>query len=312
MLRVIAWLWRQPGGRTQYAAAHANAWAAMVRRHMTLPHRIACVTDMPEGIDRDIEIIAPPRDFEDVRIPTWHEGRPQCLRRIAMFRPDAAKIFGKRFVCMDLDCVIGDSLDPLFDVSDDFKMNAGTARRRLYNGSMMLMTAGARPQVYEQFTPEAAAAAGKQFVGSDQAWISHVLGPGEATWGPDDGVLWWGSPENARVGCRRIMFFPGQPKPWEVVADGKDAWVVEHYRADSRGRCLILGSGPTVWDDAAVALSRYGKNMPIIALPDTARYCDKVVAVAEDDAQADRFARMHGFDPIWCGRSDLRSQEAAA
>jgi hypothetical protein len=98
------------------------------------------------------------------------------------------EIFGKRFVCMDLDCVITGNLDPLFDVPDDFKIFHGTGGGRPYNGSMILMTAGARSQVYEQFNQEAAVEAGNKFLGSDQAWISQVLGPDEATWGPADGV----------------------------------------------------------------------------------------------------------------------------
>jgi hypothetical protein len=61
MLTVLTWLWLQEGGRTAYRAEHVNAWAAMVRRNLSLPHRIACVTDMPDGIAASIDIIVPPR-----------------------------------------------------------------------------------------------------------------------------------------------------------------------------------------------------------------------------------------------------------
>src|SRR5690606_34220265 len=87
MLTVLTWLWRQPGGRTGYTASHVNIWAAMVRRHLAMPHRLACVTDMPEGIMTEVEIIDPPGDFEAVRIPTWGAHMPQCLCRLALFRP---------------------------------------------------------------------------------------------------------------------------------------------------------------------------------------------------------------------------------
>ena len=306
------WLWAQPGGRTTYTAQHVNIFAGMVRRHLTLPHRIACVTDTPEGIDRDIEIIPPPHEFEDVRIPTWGMLRPQCFRRLSMFRRDAAKIFGKRFVCMDLDCVISGNLDPLFDVKTDFKMFAGTARNRLYNGSMMLIEAGARPQVYEQFTPAGAVEAGKKYLGSDQAWISHVLGPGEATWGPMDGVHWYKSPDVGHRSQRRIMFFVGKVKPWELVVENEDPWVIEHYRAGKRGKCLMLGHNGGVWSDAAVALKRHGRGLPIIASPEASRYCDDVYAVAAEDVQADRLARMHGYESVWCGRSEADIRAFAA
>lgn len=232
MLSVISWLWRQKDGRTGYTAEHVNIWAAMVRRHLSMDHEIACVTDMPEGIDPSIRIIAPPGDFENVAIPTWPGGKgfPQCFRRLAMFHPDAAATFGERFVSMDLDCVIAGSLDPLFDRSDDFVMYRGTSSRRPYNGSMLLMTAGARSQVYTQFSLEGAIEAGQKFIGSDQAWISHTLGWGEATWGPEHGVVWWNSAKNHLAPEWKLMFFPGCPKPWELTAD---PWIGAHYRHDN-------------------------------------------------------------------------------
>lgn len=230
-LTVLTWLWSQPGGRTRYSAEHVNVWADMIDRHLTMDHEIACVTDMPEGIDERVRIIAPPGDFEDVRIPTWGEARapglPQCFRRLALFRPDAAGIFGERFVSMDLDCVISDSLDPLFDRDELFVMYRGTTAERPYNGSMVMMTAGSRPHVYADFTPERAAEAGRQYLGSDQAWISAALGWDEATWGVEDGVQAWGSRRNFGHGAPRVTFFLSPVKPWDLA--GND-WIDLHYR----------------------------------------------------------------------------------
>jgi hypothetical protein len=236
VLKVLSWFWAQPGGRANYTADVVNMWAAAVRRNLTLPHTIACVTDHPEGIDSSIEIITPPRDFENVRIPTWGDRKPQCLRRISMFRPDAAEIFGPRFACMDLDAVIAGSLDPLFDVRNDFKMMIGTAPKiRPYNGSMMLMTAGTRPQVYTEFTPERATLAGKHFLGSDQAWIAFSLGWGEATWDEKDGAVWFSPRYSMNPPECRVMFFPGAVKPWTVAGHRPlDHWVRRHYAPEVR------------------------------------------------------------------------------
>lgn len=231
MIRVLSWLWAQPNGRTKYSAEHVNIWADSVDRHLSMDHELAIVTDMPDGIDPRIRIIEPPRLFEDVRIPTWddHHGKqlPQCHRRLAMFAPNAAETFGERFVSMDLDCIIAEPLDSLFDREEDFVMYRGTTGARPYNGSMVMMTAGARPRVYTEFTPERAAEAGRKYVGSDQAWISYMLGWGEATWGPEDGVVWWGSSKNYAAPEWRLMFFPGTPKPWEIA---DDPWITMHYR----------------------------------------------------------------------------------
>lgn len=301
-LVVMCWFWRQEGGRTAYQAHHVNTWADMVRRHLTLPHELACVTDTPEGIDPSIRIIPPPRDFENVVIPTWKGDKPQCLRRIALFRPDAADIFGERFVSMDIDCVIGGSLDPLFGRHDDFVMYSGTTRQRPYNGSMLMMTAGARPHVYTDFTPERAVEAGRKYVGSDQAWISYRLGWGEAIWSIADGVYWWN--QAGGTAPRRLMFFPGHPKPWNVVDSGADPWIAEHYRRSPQGRCLILGYAPTVWDEASDALDDHEFNA-VIASPEAAKHWPgQILAVANDDEHAERLARSLGYDDfVFCGRS---------
>lgn len=303
-LKIMAWLWGQPGGRTHYTDMHVRIWAAMVRRHLSLPHSLAVVTDIP-GNYGDVEMIAPPRDFENVRIPTWEAHMPQCLRRIALFRPDAAKVFGaERFVSMDLDCVISGSLDPLFDRPEDFIMYRGTTAARPYNGSMVMMTAGVRPEVYTDFTPEGAVKAGQQYLGSDQAWISHVLGAGEATWGAADGVHAWKSQWN--IGDPRITFFLTKAKPWDFIATG-NAFVSEHYRGSERGRCLILGYAENVWDDLERVLP--GPFDAVIASPEAAEHWpDQVTAVARDDEHADRLARMLGFDDVvWCGKSERRA-----
>lgn len=233
MITVLTWLWSQPKSRTRYTAQHVNIWADMVRRNISIPHRIACVTDLPEGISSDIEIIAPPGDFIGVQTPTWCNGKPNCFRRLAMFRRDAGKIFGDRFVSMDLDCVIGGSLDPLFDRPEDLVLFNGTRETRPYNGSMMLMTAGARPQVYEDFTPEGAAEAGIRFIGSDQAWLAYRLGWGEARFTDADGACFYPKYNfNTKGPEPRVLFFPGKLKPWDVAPIFP--FVRKHYRLDMR------------------------------------------------------------------------------
>lgn len=304
MLTVLTWLWSQPGSRVQFTGHHVAIWADMVRRHLTIPHRLACVTDMPDGIPSHVDIIAPPRDFEDVRISTWGEARPQCLRRIAMFAPNAAETFGGRFACMDLDCVVADSLDPILSSEDEFRICAGTAVGRPYNGSMLLLTAGARPQAYTKFTPKAAEEAGKKFIGSDQAWLAHILGPNERTWKEDDGVFWFGGLRAHEHQTRRIMFFPGAHKPWHSAQLGTDEWVSEHYRREPAGRCLIVGHEGDVWGDVGRALGK-GKFDAVIASAEVAEHwTGPLLAVAESNDEAARIATMHGLNDIeLCGEA---------
>ncbi len=149
-----------------------------------------------------------------------------------MFRRDAAEIFGERFVCMDLDCVIGGPLDPLFDRKDDLVLFKGTAPDRPYNGSMMLIRAGCRPHVYETFDQAGADSSGEAFVGSDQAWLAQSLGWSEKTWSERDGVFWYGSLYKSLVKKQmpRVLFFPGKIKPWTIAPIRIDQFTSNNYR----------------------------------------------------------------------------------
>jgi hypothetical protein len=227
VITVVSWLWNQPQGRIQYRAEHVWTWADMVTRNLAQPHRLVCVTtetNLPPNVER----IDPPGEFEDVQ-PKWGPRKPNCFRRLVMFRRDAAKTFGKRFVSMDLDCIVGGPLDPLFDRSEDFVIFKGTHASRPYNGSLMLLTAGARPQVYDCFDQAGADASGDAFHGSDQAWIAHCLGPNEATWDERDGVMHLDQYlRNARKAQPAVLFFPGKRKPWDLHK--VFPWMREHYR----------------------------------------------------------------------------------
>lgn len=218
MLTVVTWLWRSPNYRTIFTAAHVNALARMVARHYRAPHKIVCVTNHPEGIDPAITIVADTEDFADIASP--HGGTsPSCYRRLRLMHPDAARWFGERFVSIDLDCVITADLRPLWDRSDEFVIWRDPLYPKQYCGSMLLMSAGARPQAWTQFnrgSPAAARVAG--FRGSDQAWLSYCL-PGEATWSRADGVY------SYRVDCAngyppdaRVVFYHGKVKPWDSEA----------------------------------------------------------------------------------------------
>lgn len=273
----------------------------MVQRNLRMPHRIACVTDIPVGIDSSIDIIEPPRDFEDVRIPTWDESRPQCLRRLAMFAPDAAERFGDRIICMDLDCVISRPLDGLFAGNEDFRICRGTAPGRPYNGSLFMLKTGSRPQVYTEFTSEKAAAAGRAFLGSDQAWISKTL-PNEKTWSEDDGVLFWDAIGQLQTPTSCVTFFPGTPKPWDVVSDGTSAWTEKHYRGEATGRCLVVGKYGDVWGDVARSL-KTGSFDHVIIVPEIKPYWQGKRIVAPNADAAERIASMLGYTDItYCGR----------
>ncbi len=156
---------------------------------------------------------------------------PSCFRRLRLFGPDAASVFGERFVSLDLDAVAVADLKPLWDRPEAFVGWRDPMRPRQLNGSMMLLRAGMRPAVWSEFDPtrSPAQALRSGFRGSDQGWISLKL-HGENRWSATDGVLSFkmdvlgrGLPEGAR-----IVFFHGQPKPWSPECQRID-WIREHW-----------------------------------------------------------------------------------
>lgn len=234
---VVTWKWTPPAKyRSTYSGEHVNTLAAMVRRHYPRKVNVICVTDDATGIDARVEVV---KDFGDfANVPSPHGGKnPSCYRRLRMFHPEIGSVFGKRFVSVDLDMVFVGDLSSVWDRPEDFVAWGDTNPQpgSHYNGSMILLTAGSRPQVWQNFDPSKSPQQSKQSGcwGSDQGWISYTLGPGEAKWGKKDGVYSYRNhlasdpyklPDNARV-----ISWHGRLDPWSPEAQQLE-WVREHYR----------------------------------------------------------------------------------
>jgi hypothetical protein len=234
-LSVVCWRWKPtPGYRSEYSPTTVNVLRRMVARHYPRPHRFICVTDDPAGLDSGIEIIPLWNDF--AQIPSPHgKKNPSCYRRLRAFAPEIGDLFGPRFVSLDLDCVITGDLQPLWDRSEPIVMWGDTNPRTHYNGSMMLMSAGARPQVWTTFDPQSSPDQSRRAgcFGSDQGWISYCLGPGEAKWSRHDGVysfrndLKLSNPDRLPSNAR-IVIFHGNEDPWGIHAQSLE-WVKQHW-----------------------------------------------------------------------------------
>lgn len=235
MLTVVTFKWKSPlpNYRSTFTHEHVRVLRNMVARHYPHPHRFVCITDDADGL-KDIETL--PLWNDHANVPSPHGGdNPSCYRRLKLFDPAIELLLGKRFVSIDLDTVITGDLTPIWQRPEDFVIWGETDKRSWYNGSMMLLTAGARPQVWQKFnpriSPRLAQRAGR--FGSDQGWISHILGKGEAKWGRQDGVYSYrvhlapkggGLPEDARV-----VFWHGKIDPWSYKGQQLE-WVREHWR----------------------------------------------------------------------------------
>jgi hypothetical protein len=232
---VVCFKWARPGYRSTFGPETVNTLRRMVARHYPHPHRFLCVTDDPAGLDPAVTVLPDFKDFVDVQSP-YGGKNPSCYRRLRLYHPEAERWFGARFVAIDLDTVITSDLRPLWDRSEDYVVWGDTNRTTHYNGSMVLMTAGARSKVWTQFNPKVSpwqAKQARQF-GSDQGWISYCLGPGEATWSKADGVYSFRNhlSSNGRTlpDDARIVFFHGQYDPWSPYVTAHYPWVREHYQ----------------------------------------------------------------------------------
>jgi hypothetical protein len=233
---VVTWKWKPaPGYRSLFGAEQVNVLRRMVARHFPHPHRFICVTDDPAGLDLQIETVPIWDDY--ATIPSPHGGRnPSCYRRLRAFHPEIRSTFGQRFVSLDLDTVIVRDLTPLWDRPDDFVIWGDTNPQpgSHYNGSMFLLTAGARPQVWTEFdptvSPQQSRAAG--CYGSDQGWMSFILGGKETRWTRRDGVYSFRNdvqPIGKLPDDARIVMFHGAQDPWGEYAQ-RLPWVQKSWR----------------------------------------------------------------------------------
>lgn len=189
-LQIVAFKW---GSR--YTSRHVNVLRSMMSRHLGLAHEIVCVTDDPAGIDPSVRIV--PLDT-----PVWAAMRDarRCGVRIRAFGADMAGILGPRFAWIDLDVVITGDVTAIFDRPEDIVITAPPRPPLPYNGSIVLMTAGARAAVYETWTAADYTRRGEALgrargvrhgTVSDEGWMACVLGDHEATWTRDDGIVYF-------------------------------------------------------------------------------------------------------------------------
>jgi hypothetical protein len=222
MISVVVWLWRD--GSRDYRPEHVNVLARMIRRHLSLAHEFVCVTDSAAGLDPSAVVWFPtPREAAEIGRLRSPEGVrfPSCYRRLWMFSQGAREI-GDRLMLLDIDLIALRELAPLFDRRADFvgwcpRMIWGSGLR--YGGGIYLLTPGTRSAVWDRFVGVASIAEARRagFRGSDQAWLSYVLGPRQDSWPSDAGIYSIRDMKNGRAPLpsdARLVQFNGPQKPW--------------------------------------------------------------------------------------------------
>lgn len=207
----------------------------MIGRHYHKPFRFVCITDDTTGL-QGIETFPLWTDHSEIPNPNGTHN-PSCYRRLKLFAPEAAEWFGERLVCIDLDTVIVNDITALFEDPAEFKIwgESDFPHTQWMNGSLWMLKTGSRPQVWSKFNPRLSPLMAKRAGarGSDQGWMSHILGKHEATWGREDGVFSFRKhlvPIGGRLPLEaRIVMFHGAVDPWSPQVQHLN-WIAEHYR----------------------------------------------------------------------------------
>lgn len=263
---ILTWLWRKEHSRFVYTAQHVNRAYKQLKENLTIPFEFACVTNIPQGIESDVRIIPLPTEFDGIQVCDWNtprRGLPQCYRRLKMYDPKAAEYFGAdRWASIDLDFTAWRNADDIFTREEDFIIARGQAKNRPYNGSLQIITAGARPQVYEKFNVEEVRRANEMgFIGSDQAWIIFCLGYLEKTLGEEDGIYlvepskgdFWQPPDECK-----ITFWVGPGGRFKPINEGVE--ITEEEKQRDKQMLRQFQGAYKVWVRARVEFIESGRK----------------------------------------------------
>jgi hypothetical protein len=222
--------------RYDYRPRHIEIHRNMFARHLTVPHDYVCITDRPDLVDKSIRTV--PLDRR-----TFVPGTRYA--KLMVFRRDIAALLGPRILSSDLDVVLVRNCDGLVQRSEPLvlyrNVNFGLIRGRMrFNSSMIMLTAGVRPDLYDDFDPRITPGLMRQLghsMGTDQKWISSRVDRDNPYWDHTHGV--WNAmrmsdkgpgvatelPDNAK-----IVLFMGKREPGMAKVQAKFPWVKEHWR----------------------------------------------------------------------------------
>lgn len=216
MLHIITWLWG-----SKYGPEYVDRLRSGVTKHLTLLHRFVVVSPEPEDI--------------------YLTEIPGCFARLRTFDPGWQQRngiqVGDQIVCMDLDSIVTGSLNEMFLCVGSFAILQGCNRHKFrFNGSIWSLTAGYCPDIWSNFSLEAAAKIPFAEFPDDQQYIEARLGYEPSVWmvGPASGIYavgkpaWPGGSDLPRDA--RLVVFPGRRDPSHFL---HFPWVRQHWLGEA-------------------------------------------------------------------------------
>lgn len=226
----------------KFSVDDVNRLAAGLKRHIKQPYRFACINDKGfPPFSKNVHHSWPIIDEELTKVKG-------CFARLRMFDPVwqqnypgykmYSELYGDkteldRIVNIDLDTIITDELDPLFDRPEPLVIMKGANKVNPcpFNGALIMLTPGAHPEVWHDFTMEAASSIPRHEFPDDQGWLWYKV-PGAAGWnvGAEHGVyVWqkrgWPSGEELPEGACLVTFVNKGPRDIAHLP-----WVKEHWQ----------------------------------------------------------------------------------
>jgi len=209
---------------SKYGSDYVNKLHSMVRRNMTRPFRFVCFTDDTDGIAPDIEC----KGFPALGVADFDNRAPWTLAhgwlKVATFAAPLDDLVGPT-LCLDLDIVITDSLDPFFDLPGEFiVINEWDKKDATGNTSTYRFEAGAHGDLLEHLGADVDAARNDHR--NEQEFVTQYF---------------------ARTG--KLSYWPA-------------AWCVSFKRHCMKGSLLGWMRGATIPDQAKVVVFHGKPNPP--------------------------------------------------
>lgn len=224
---------------TKYTVEHVARLRRMLARNLTIPYQFTLISDQPYPDRQALEYMG--LDVRVVRL--WDSMREAklCGVRLRAFSRDVEPQLGKRFCWVDLDVVITGNVDHIFGRPEPF-VGLATPRGPLhYNGSLIMMDAGARASVYAEWTPERYASLVKHYQAmgmkhggqSDEGWMTYCLGGEEERFElVPNGIRYFKhlrpgplDPSVRLVVMNGLRYDPSMP-----ALQASHPWIKEHWR----------------------------------------------------------------------------------
>jgi hypothetical protein len=166
----------------KYSSQYVNTLYSMVKRNLTIPFTMVCLTDNKQGIDKDVLCIDLPNDLSGWWCKPYMYSNELPLNGTILY--------------MDLDVVISGNLNKLFDyepnkwcVIRDFT-RAMQPNWQKYNSSVIRFKRGQLDHVWRDFYKDPKKVTSSHFGDQDWLWTATNKANPATLW-PDDWIRSW-------------------------------------------------------------------------------------------------------------------------